>query len=258
MEKHFVLMAGASNLTLALPIALGLVAGFLEGQKDIFVAHGPGRSYLKRAGLPLLRFEGISRCGLFDDLEKEVIKVSKPIIHALITDIGDDLAYNQKPEQIALCIEFLLRRLKNLGAEIAVTPLPETSIHRLTSGRYYLLRTFFNPFCHVSFREMMRNVSLLTESIAVLCTQYSAKLLYQDHSWYGFDRIHLLRSYRGIAYRNWLGELFGKSFTMKTDLRISSWTLLQRHFCSYQSLFLHQQNTRKGFIIGPEAKLWLY
>ncbi|MGA1871406.1 MAG: hypothetical protein ACMUJM_22990 [bacterium] len=107
-------MVGASNLTLSLPVTLQLIMDYIKGPKSIFVAHGPGRSYLKRAGLPMFRFQGISICPLFDELENVTKDINQPKIYALVTDIGDDLLYSQRPQNIANGVEKVLNRLYNI------------------------------------------------------------------------------------------------------------------------------------------------
>lgn len=251
-------MVGASNLTISLPIALKLIMEFIKGPKFVYVAHGPGRSYLKRAGLPMLRFQGISICGLFDDLESAINKTSNSKIYALVTDIGDDLLYTQKPDHIAEGVKNVLKRLRNLGAEIGITLLPKTSIQRLSPARYYLLRTFYNPFCHVSYDEMMANIGLLTNIINKLCVEFGSKLLKQNSSWYGFDHIHLFGHFREIAYRSWFSSLFSQSPSEPRKAKISSLKLILRHFQCYQALFMGKYYPHICWQLSPETELYLY
>ena len=257
-RKSFVVIVGASNLTISLPVTLQLITSFIKGQKSIFVAHGPGRSYLKRAGLPMLRFQGISICPLFDELENAINDINQPKIYALITDIGDDLLYNQKPKSIAEGVEKVLKRLYNIGAKIAVTPPPENSINTLSRTRYYFLRTFYNPFCHISYSEIMLDVSLLTNLISELCIKYKATLLNQDPDWYGFDRIHLFGRFQKIAYYNWFSILFNQNHCEKTKFKISIWHLIQKHLHCYKSLFSDKYHFQTGWQIAPETDLYLY
>jgi hypothetical protein len=258
LKKSFVVMVGASNLTISLPVAIKLIMDFIEGPKSIFVAHGPGRSYLKRAGLPMFRFQGISICPLFDNLETATNNIAQAKIYALVTDIGDDLLYNQKPKNIAKGVEKVLNRLNNLGAEIAVTPPPMVSINNLSQKRYYFLRSFYYPFCHISYSEIMVNVSLLTNLINELCFKYKVKLLNQNPNWYGFDRIHLFGRFQKIAYCSWFSTLFKQNHREKTKFKISMRQLLLRHLHCYKSLFSDKYYLQTGWQIAPETDLYLY
>ena len=251
-------MVGASNLTISLPIALNLILEFIKGPKFVYVAHGPGRSYLKRAGLPMLQFQGISLCRLFDDLESAINKASNVKIYALVTDIGDDLLYTQEPNRIAEGVKYVLKRLHSLGAQIGITLLPESSIQRLSPARYYLLRTFYNPFCHVSYDRMMINVSLLTNLISKLCIEFNLKLLKQNSNWYGFDHIHLFGHFREIAYRSWFSSLFNPNAYGSRKVKISSLKLILRHFQCYPSLFMDKYYPHTHWRLSPETELYLY
>ena len=69
---------------------------------------------------------------------------------ALVTDIGNDLFYDEPVEQIVEWIDFCLARLAAIGCATVVTRLPLANLPGLSERRFRLLRKIFFPKCRQS------------------------------------------------------------------------------------------------------------
>ena len=96
-----VVLIGASNVTKSLSVIIDIAHQLLGKPLDIFTALGLGRSYglfsrVLGRGLPSIR-----DCGLWDALRAE----GPSETYALLTDIGNDLAYEAPAKEIVAWIE---------------------------------------------------------------------------------------------------------------------------------------------------------
>ena len=205
---------GASNVAMGLPIILAAGERRWGAPLEAFVACGHGRSYALTTRVFVRTLEGISDCGLWEEL------ASRPQIPtaAVITDIGNDLFYNAEPESIAAWVEQCLQRLA--GARIAITGLPLFSTE-ISPAFYYLLRTVMFPSCRRSYADICQMCVELNAAVVSLARQYGASLATPQREWYGFDPIHIRPSSRYAAWDSIFalaaGESTGKSSVESTS-----------------------------------------
>ena len=145
--EQIVVVVGASNVTLALPHIAAYVAGASGDRRtDLYVAHGPGRSYGENHGVLGCRFIGHARSELLTAVEQAARETRAPVM-ALLTDVGNDIPYGVGAPRILEWVESVARRLETLGAGIGLTALPLESVARLSPRKFAWLRRVYFPTC---------------------------------------------------------------------------------------------------------------
>jgi hypothetical protein len=125
-------------------------------------------------------------------------ETSIPSIHALITDIGNDIIYGAPPQKIASWIEQCIDRLQHLNASIAMTALPIESIRSVSRWQYAVVKSMLYPTRQLSFEDAVSRANQLHDLIVDLAQRRGVRLIPQRSHWYGFDPIH-------VRYRHWPG-----------------------------------------------------
>jgi len=153
---------------------------------DLFVAKGHGRSYGKVSSCLGKKISGIFSCGIWRAIKQEK---SVPIT-ALLTDIGNDLAYEVPVETVVEWVEGCLDRLLTLGARVVLSDLPIEVIQQLSEVRYRIFRKIFFPQCRLDWSEMLRRAERLSERLQEVAKSYKTPLFAVRSEWYGLDPIH--------------------------------------------------------------------
>lgn len=210
-------LLGASNLARDLPTVVATARELLapavgRGPVQIFTAAGHGRSYgtwsrvFRMRGLP-----GISRCGIWAALESRVRRDRRtgaggtPPTYALLTDIGNDIAYGADPGTIAGWVESCLARLDAVGARTAMTLLPQASLRRLSPLKFRLLRLLFFPTHATTFDQVQSRTRDLQDRLMLLAARFGATTVEPEAGWFGPDHIHFRFRHRRQAWRAILG-----------------------------------------------------
>lgn len=191
------ILLGASNLRVVLPAVLEGIQRRATGPVDALVACGHGRSYGAWSRfLFVRRLPGIVGCGLWPALEE------RPHLRtfALITDIGNDLAYGADVEQIATWIETCLDRLADQRAEIVLTLLPVARLERLSAWQVRLATSILFPGRSAPWPELLQRARSLDERLRRMGRDHGARLLEPAADWYGIDPIHFRRGVRREAW----------------------------------------------------------
>lgn len=201
-------LLGASNLARDFPTVLAVARETLAptlgtGPLEVFTACGHGRSYGDWSRVFLVRgLPGITRCGLWETL----INRPEPLpTFALLTDIGNDIAYGVEPAKIAGWIDLVLGCLSRLGARTAMTLLPLASLRRLSPAKLQILRFLFFPTHPTSHERVQRWTADLQDRLRDLAARYEVPALEPDPDWFGPDPIHYRRNARREAWRQVLG-----------------------------------------------------
>jgi len=196
-------LLGASNLTRSLPHVLSLVRRRAGGPVEVLGALGHGRSYgewsrvLGLRGLP-----GIVPCGLWRDLATRAAEALLPTV-ALLTDVGNDLAYGEPVERIVAWAATCLDRLGVARAATILTLLPLASLERVPPWRFRFARTLLFPGRRIEQTALLAQARELNGELRRLGREAGAAVVEMDPAWYGLDPIHIRRK---VAERAW-GEI---------------------------------------------------
>jgi len=199
--KRRVVLLGASNLTKGIGTVLETSARVWGGPQQVFAALGHGRSYGRTTRFVGMRLPGIESCDLWQDLA-----AAEPLpTAALVTDIGNDLLYEEPVERIIEWVSLCLDRLAALEAWTTVTLLPIDNLHALGIARFRVLRSLFFPSSRITLGEVTRRARALNEGVRQLAAERGFATAEHRAAWYGFDPIHIRFLRRGEAWRDILG-----------------------------------------------------
>lgn len=202
------ILLGASNLRTALPDVLHGLRRQAGGPLEALAACGHGRSYGSASRfLFVRRLPGIAGCGLWDALR------TRPRLPglALITDVGNDLAYGFAPDRIASWVETCLARLASPSTTIVLTLLPLPRLERLAPWQARLALSLLFPGRSAPWPALLDRARDLDERLRGLAREHGARLVEPDPGWYGLDPIHLRRSRRREAWSRILGPGLGSA-----------------------------------------------
>jgi hypothetical protein len=189
-------LLGASNLSAALPSLVDDLRHAAGGPVEVLAACGHGRSYGNPSRfLFARRLPGIASCGLWAALERHPPLPSLQTI-ALLTDVGNDLAYGEMPATIAGWVDSCLGRLSGLGAATICTPLPLCSLEKMSALRYYAARSILFPGRRVPWRALLERARELDGRLRDLTCRHGALAIEPEAAWYGMDPIHVRRRWR--------------------------------------------------------------
>ena len=213
-----VVLLGASNLIMALPRVVSAVRHVVAGPFDLLVAAGHGRSYGSRSRVVARGLEGIAECGLWPALE-----VAEPTstTMALLTDIGNDVAYGFSPAVIESWVETCLQRLQRARAKTVVTRLPLQTIRHMGPLRFHVVKAVLFPTRPVTRLQVLDRAEELDGRLVRLGERYGCRSLTPSPEWFGFDGIHIGSRALPQAWGEIVATLFGKRATAaqgRTDL----------------------------------------
>ena len=193
MATRLVLL-GASNLTRGLPTALAMAGTRLgPGSIDVLVAAGHGRSYGRWSRVFVRGLPAILDCGLWPALAA----AGRPS-HALLTDIGNDIAYGAEPAELAGWVDACLARLT--GVRAIVTLLPVARLARLAPWQYHLFKAVIFPGRRLPFRLFHARLAEVNARLGDLAARHRASVVEPPADWYGADPIHVARDRQAAAW----------------------------------------------------------
>lgn len=189
-------LLGASNLSAALPSLVNDLRHAAGGPVEVLAACGHGRSYGSTSRFLFVRhLPGIVSCGLWTALERHPPLPPGRTL-ALLSDVGNDLAYGETPETIAGWVDTCLSRLATAGAATICTPLPLCSLEKMSALRYYAARSILFPGRRVPWRALLERARELDGRLRELARRHGAVLVEPEAAWYGMDPIHVRRRWR--------------------------------------------------------------
>lgn len=192
-----VVLLGASNLTKGIGTVLEMACRLWGRPLEVLGAWGHGRSYGRASSVLGRQLPGILECGLWQELARRPAPTA-----GLVTDIGNDLLYEEPVEQIVLWLEECLDRLAAINARTVVTLLPVENLQTLSRTRFHLMRTLFFPRSRISLEEVGRRAHALNGELRRLSLERGFGLAEQRAAWYGFDPIHIRLRERSRAWRD--------------------------------------------------------
>lgn len=194
--RRFV-MLGASNLTKGIATVIGTAQRQWPGPLEVVTALGHGRSYGRTTRILGRELPGILQCDLWPALNQ----APRVPTTALVTDIGNDLLYEESVEDISAWLADCFDRLLAADAQVAVTFLPVDNLKTLSRARFLLMRSVFVPHSRITLAAVTERAWALNEEIARLARERGITTIAQRADWYGFDPIHIKFSQRAGAWR---------------------------------------------------------
>lgn len=194
---------GASNVTRGFDALVARVRGAHRGPVEILAAHGCGRSFgLESRFLWVRELVSIDACGLWSALAER----STPT-HALVCDIGNDLAYGVPPATVAGWVERAVDRLLEAGARVVVAGLPLSSLDRLGPVRFEVTRALFFPGRSIELKAMVEAAHDLNERLSISMRSRTVQFVAPKPQWFGLDPVHVRPSAVGEAWSTYLEAL---------------------------------------------------
>lgn len=187
-----IVLIGASNLTRGISTVIG-TAQMVAGRRplDCFCALGHGRSYGQMSRVGVRSLPGIWQSELWPILRAERKRAPDTGLLALITDVGNDVAYGIAPERIAEWVEFAVRELHEHGARTIITALPLGAIERFSPWRFRLVRSVLFPLRDLTLEEAVNRSRATDALVRDIARRYDCELVEAEPDWYGVDAIHL-------------------------------------------------------------------
>ena len=188
-------LIGASNAWMALP---GVLRCLAPGT-DVLVAAGHGRSYGARSRYFWRELSSIRECGLWPELAS-----GGASSHALVTDVGNDLAYGSDAKTIAGWVDEVLARLEG---RVLLTALPLEGLEGLSPFVFHAVRILIFRGRPLERARVLAEARELDARMAEIARARGAKLVRIPRAALGWDGIHQRRSTRAELWRGWLREL---------------------------------------------------
>jgi len=186
---------GASNAWMALPGVLRA----LRGPAEVLVAAGHGRSYGAWSRYLARDLPPILECGLWPELER-----GGGPLHALVTDVGNDLAYGASAKVIAGWVDEVLARLEG---RVALTALPLESLERLSPFFFHAVRLLVFRGRPLVRERVLAEARELDVRMTEIARARGAQLARIPREAIGWDGIHQRGSVRTGLWNSWLAEL---------------------------------------------------
>jgi hypothetical protein len=195
-------LLGASNLALAFPTIVAVARDLVGAPIEVLAAIGHGRSWGAPSRVLLRELPGIASCGLWDEL---ALLPPAPRTLAVVTDVGNDIAYGATTATIAGWVASCLDRLP-AGARTVMTRLPLASLRAVPQWRYSAIRAMLYPRRPLAKADALRRAALLDEALVDLARTRGLSIVDADPRWYGLDPIHVRPAQRRAAWVAILGR----------------------------------------------------
>lgn len=213
-----VVILGASNITLSFAAILEAARSAWDEPMEIMAAMGHGRSFGQESSVLGRKISGIFPCALWQDLQNR-----KPLpTVAVVSDVGNDILYGVRPEQLLEWVAGCLDRLAAAGAETSITQLPLGSLARLGETRFRFFRTMLFPRSRLSLAEALATAERVNQGLIELGRSRKMPVISVLDAWYGFDPIHLRRSVRRRAWGQMLSH-WRPPGALPTAARLGVW-----------------------------------
>lgn len=193
------MLLGASNLAGGLRELAGVARARSGARVEIFAAAGNGRSYGQLSHFLGRVLPGIDACGLWPALDAS----TRARTVALVTDLGNDLAFGASAEQVQRWLEIALDRLARHDAQVVVTGLPLESVERMPPWEFRLWASVLFPWHKIVRERVLEQARELDGRLAELARARGLAKVDPRLEWYGHDPIHVKRSARAVAWRTY-------------------------------------------------------
>lgn len=184
-----VVLLGASNLTRSFATVVETARRTWSEPLEIMCAMGHGRSYGQDSKVLGRKISGIFPSALWQEMERRPPMPTS----ALVTDIGNDLLYEVKVDQLLEWVEGCLDRLQAVGANTIITELPMGSVARLSEARFQFFRRALFPRSRLTLEAAKALAAETNNRLLAFGNRKKTSVIPASDAWYGFDPIHLRR-----------------------------------------------------------------
>jgi hypothetical protein len=181
------ILLGASNITLGLPWVVPAVEERLGAPVEIFGAWGHGRSYGEPSSLLFRTLRGIVHARVWQVLEE----LPPRECFAMVTDVGNDIAFGHSPDQIIGWVTTVFERLERLGARTIVTGLPIERLRDQSRWNFQFFRVLYFPQYPLRQSQILEKVEEVYARLTELVARFGFRYVHLERHWYGFDPIHI-------------------------------------------------------------------
>ncbi len=195
-----IVLLGASNLSAGLRQVAALARAGVDGPLGVYAAAGNGRSYGQLSRFLGRVLPGIDACGLWDALGASPSERTL----ALVTDVGNDLAFGASAEQVRGWLELALDRLERHRALTVVTGLPLESVERMPAWEFRLWANVLFPWHSLERERVLAQARELDARLGELARARGLIKVDPRLAWYGHDPIHVRRAARLEAWTSYL------------------------------------------------------
>ena len=254
--KNRVILLGASNLARAISPTVATCQSFIGSPLEIYIAMGHGRSFGKDSRVLGRGLPSINDCGLWDEIKK-----AEPLpTYALITDVGNDIAYGYDVSNIKQWVESCIMKLSELSANIVLTRMPVERIARLSKRQFNVAKAILFPGHAITFEDAQSRLREMDGVLQELGGKYGAAMADLPGKWYGIDPVHIKRSLHKEAFAEILQAWAASKLE---DVNIASslprWAKLRLprpHKWSFLGLEL--SNRQPATRLADGSRVWLY
>ena len=195
-----IVIIGASNVTLSLPVIWSTLCRSLSEPFRLVVVAGHGRSFGMPSTVLGRTLPSILECGLWETLDK--LDDSTPI-HAIVTDVGNDLLYEVNAAQTMSWVNETVDRLSNRSQKVLITGLPIDSLNSLSKRRFDFFRRVLFPSSTLTLdTALVEGAELHGQLLNLGDNGFSTTT--PEARWYGLDPIHIRRRCRREAWERYL------------------------------------------------------
>jgi hypothetical protein len=196
-----VVVLGASNVARAFPVVVAAARHHAGWPLDLLTAMGHGRGFGLENRVLGRWLPSIRQCVLWQALEQRPGRIRQ----ALITDVGNDLMYGADPERIGAWVGDCLQRLAPRCDELVLSELPLASLQRLGPFRFHFMKKILFPRSPLSHAAALAASSELNDRVVALALHFGARLVRPPAHWYGWDPIHVRRTFFRQAWQSMCG-----------------------------------------------------
>jgi hypothetical protein len=158
----------------------------MRARLTIHAAMGFGRSYGRESGFMGKKISGIFSSSIWDAYEQE----SSVSTIAFVTDIGNDLAYEEPVNRIMEWVQVCVERLTLGGARVAMTNVPIHALRGVSRAKFGLIRAVLFPGCRLTLSTVLNRAEELHEQLDRFARSRKMPIFSVPNAWYGFDPIH--------------------------------------------------------------------
>ena len=236
-----VVLLGASNLSLGFPFVVERCLQLFGPDTDVRAAHGFGRSYGRWSNVagPVREIPGLIESDVWKALD-EAPPVERSF--ALVTDVGNDVAFDRLPDQIEPWVRTVLDRLEGHGARVLLTGLPVASVESLSPFWFGVFKNLYFPGRKSTRQELIERALEMDTRLVALTEERGHARFAPPGEWYGVDPIHIRLGTRRSAWREVLAS-WGEQPTA-ADFRLdpASWSRLKKNHPTRRRFFGREQS----------------